>query len=85
MLPFLNTKAFFSVACVSLRGTVFSGSLLNAVFPCKSVLPHDPCTLWPKFGFVSGEVWDSALNLRSTTDTQENQLSSVCLIFCIGS
>lgn len=58
---------------------MFLGNLLNIVFSCKSVLPHHPCTQWLKFGFVSEEVWDSALNLRSTSDTQENHLSSVFL------
>lgn len=36
------------------------------ILPCKSILPHYPCTqlvLWLKLGFLSGEVWDSALNL----------------------
>lgn len=63
--PFLNTKAFVSVAHASLRDMVFSGRLLKMILPCKSVLLHHPCTqlvLWLKLGFLSGEVWDSALN-----------------------
>lgn len=63
---------------------VFSERLLKMLPSCMCILPHHPRTqviLWLKLGFLSGEVWDSVLNLRSTADAQENQLSFIYLCF----